>query len=274
MAIEQLRADTLSDSRAEIVYVLTDQASTVAAKSLLLSTAPSTFNSLPRQTRQFTVTEEEDEGGVYLGRAVYGTGGGQMADMAVGDTRIIINTVGGTTHISHSLSTEHTYGDAEDYGGAIGVDSEGTPQGTDIFTGGLDITIVKIVDAGDLDTAYLSTLLGLTTPTPTTNAGTFSHTDSDGREVQLAAGEGLFLGFSNSPRGNGEDEVRYQFKGSKNLTDAVPAAFANIAKDGWEHVWLHYAPEVDAVADLLVHKANSAYVEKVYPSGDWGDIDL
>ena len=68
--------------------------------------------------------------------------------------------------------------------------------------------------------------------------------------------------------------MRYQFKGSKNLTDAVPAAFANIAKDGWEHVWLHYAPEVDAVADLLVHKANSAYVEKVYPSGDWGDIDL
>lgn len=275
MAMTQLRADTLSDERAEQVYLLTDQASTTAAKAALIAGADATFAGLPLNVRQSSVSEEDGEGGVYLGRAVYGySGGANTADLEVGDTRIVINSVGGSTNITQSLATVASYGAAQDFKGAIGVDSEGNIQGTTIVTGGLDFTVVKIVASTDLTTTYLGSLLALTTPNPTTNAAPFSHEDSDGRQVSLAIGEGLFLGFQNTPRGNGEDELRFNFKGSKNLTGITVGDITDIAKKGWEHLWVHYEPKVDDVANKLVQNADAAYVEKIYNAGDWSALGL
>lgn len=274
MAIELLRQSRLGSNRAESVYLLTDQASDIAARSLLLTTAAATYNGLQRRDSECVV--EEDEGGdgsdqTYLGRVIYGAGGGsQTADLELGDTRILISSAGGSVHITHSLDTPHSYGDAEDHQQAIGVDAEGNIAGTDILTGGLDITIVKIIASSALTTAYLSNLLSLCTPNPHTNAATFAHTDSDGRAFSLAIGEALFVGFSNQARGAGQDELRLEFKGSKNLADALPSSPWTITKDGWEHLWQGSERDVDPTANKMVSVASSAYVEQVYPSGNFG----
>lgn len=278
MAITELTAERISSRSAERSYIITGESSGSAAKALLLLTAPDSYLGLPRRSLDVSVEEQDtaDDAGQsdYIGRVPYGLGGGQTSDLEVGDTRITVSTLGGSVHITQSLNTEHTFGIAEDYEGAIGVDGDGGISGTDIFTGGLDFTITKIVASNSLSDSYLANILILTTPNPHTNDATFSHTDTDGRKVSLAAGECLFLGMTNSPRGNGEDELRFNFKGSANLSDALPSTPWTIAKDGWEHLWLSYAREEDGVAKKLVSKPISAYVEKVYNSGNFGLLSL
>jgi len=278
MAIELLRSETLSSKRAELVYLITEQTSAANAKTLLLSTAPSSHNSLPRRDTEATVSEEEpgesSSDQTYLGRVPYGTGGGQQSDLAVGDTRITISAAGGSIHITQSLETIATYGDAEDHEGAIGVDHEGNIAGTEIFNGGFDFTITKIVASNALTSAYLNTLLELCTPEPKTNNETFTHTDSDGRVISLAAGEALFMGFATAPRGNGEDELRLNFKGSANLKDALPNTDWTIAKKGFEHLWVRYRRDVDGAANKLVSKPVSAYVERIYEEGAFSGLAL
>lgn len=279
MAINELTAERISAKTAERSYIITGEASGSAAKAALLAEAPTSYLGLPRRTQDVSVEEQESEddsgNSDYLGRVPYGSGGGgSTADLEVGDTRITISTLGGSVHITQSLNTEHTFGDAEDHEGAIGVDSEGGVAGADIATGGLDFTITKIVSSNSLTVSYLSNVLSLTTPNPHTNNATFSHTDTDGRAISLAVGECLFMGMTNTPRGNGEDELRFNFKGSANLTDALPNTPWTIAKDGWEHLWLSYARAEDAAAKKLVTKPVSAYVEKVYESGNFGLLSL
>ena len=281
MAIEELRSEQLSAKTARKSYILTGYASASAARTALLAAAPTTFNGLSLRPTEVSVEEQETVDGSgnrdYIGRAGYGTPGGTRTpspDLDTGNTRISISTAGGSVKITQSLNTEHTYGVAEDFNGAIGVTEQG-PQGTTILTGGLDITITKIVDSTDLDISYLNDIVSLTTPNPHTNNATFSHTDTDGRQISLAAGEALFVGMQNTPRGDGTDELRFNFKGSANLTNALPSAgLGAIAKDGWEHLWLSYEKQEDGVAKKLVQKPISAYVEKVYESGDFSLLGL
>lgn len=279
MAIQQLRTERLSGNSRQISYLITGEASAADAYALLLTTAPSSSGGLPRRTLEASVEEQESEDGAgnidYVGTVPYGKGGGSTtSDLEVGDTRILMSTIGGSVHITQSLETTHSFGDAEDHEEAIGVDGEGNVTGTDIATGGLDITIIKIVASTALTTSYVSNILSLSTPNPHTNDATFSHTDSDGRAISLSAGEMLFLGFTNTPRGNGEDELRFNFKGSANLADALPQTAWTVPKDGWEHLWIRYKQDVDGAANKLVAVPASAYVEKVYESGNYGLLSL
>ena len=283
MAVTQLRADKVSDRSAEISYLITGESSATAARAAMLAVAPVSFNSLPKRTMDASVEEQESEDGSgnidYLGRVPYGTGGGgSAADLELGDTRITLSTLGGSVHITQSLNTPHSFpANAHDYNGTIGVDGDNNVAGTDILTGGLDFTITKIVSSSSLTTAYLSNVLSLTTPNPHTNNATFSHTDSDGRAVSLSTGECLFIGMTNSPRGNGEDELRFQFKGSANLASALPnAGLGVIPKDGWEHLWVQYekAEQEQGGVKKIVTQPLAAYVEQVYPSGNFGLLSL
>jgi len=204
----------------------------------------------------------------------YGSGGSQTTDLDVGDTRILFNTLGGSTHITQSLETKSSYGDAEDHEAAIGVDAEGNVTGTDILTGAFNFSIIKIVNSSDLTASYIGDILSLTTPNPHTNNATFAHADTDGRAISLEEGECLFIGCTNSPRGDGTDELRFDFKGSANLTDALPATPWTVVKDGWDHLWVRYEKDVDAVANRAVTKPFSAFVEVIYEAGDFSLLSL
>jgi len=281
MAIEELRSEQLSAKSARKSYLLTGYASASAARTALLATAPSTFNGLFLRPSEVSVEEQETADGSgnrdYIGRAGYGTPGGTPSpDLDTGNTRISISTAGGSVTILQSLETIRTSANAPDHEGAIGVTDQG-PQGTTILTGGLDITITKIVDSTDLDISYLNDVVSLTTPTPHTNNATFSHTDTDGRQISLAAGEALFIGMQNTPRGDGTDELRFNFKGSANLTDALPNSPWTIVKEGWAHLWIDHKMEdnTGSAADAdLTAVATHYYVERVYPEGNFGLLGL
>ena len=284
MAIEELRSEQLSAKTARKSYILTGYASASAARTALLAAAPTTFNGLSLRPTEVSVEEQETVDGSgnrdYIGRAGYGTPGGTRTpspDLDTGNTRISISTAGGSVKITQSLDTVASYPNpgAADHDGAIGVTEQG-PQGTTILTGGLDITITKIVDSTDLDISYLNDIVSLTTPNPHTNNATFSHTDTDGRQISLAAGEALFIGMQNTPRGDGTDELRFNFKGSANLTDALPNSPWTIVKGGWQHLWLSYEKQENGVgADKrLVSTPIAAYVEQVYESGDFSLLGL
>ena len=283
MAIEELRSEQLSAKSARKSYLLTGYASASAARTALLATAPATFNGLGLRPTEVSVEEQETVDGSgnrdYIGRAGYGTPGGQQTpspDLDVGNTRISISTAGGSVTVIESLETIRTSAGAPDHSGAIGVTDQG-PQGTTILTGGLDLTITKIVDSTDLDIAYLNDIVSLTTPNPHTNNATFSHTDTDGRQISLAAGEALFIGMQNTPRGDGTDELRFNFKGSANLTDALPNSPWTIIKEGWAHLWIDHKLEdnTGSAADPdLTAVATHYYVERVYPEGNFALLGI
>lgn len=279
MAVEILTRERLSAKSVEVVCLVTGEASAAAARTAAIAGTNTTENGLPRRTIDITVDEQDDQDGagnqVYEVTVPYGTGGGgsDNSDLGVGDTRIVFTTAGGSVHITQSLETKNKYpAGAEDHEEAIGVDAEGNVTGTDILAGAFDFSIFKVINSTDLTTSYISDILSLCTPNPHTNNATFSHTDTDGRAISLSEGEALFIGCTNSPRGDGTDELRFDFKGSANLTDALPATGWTVVKDGWDHLWVRY--EKDENAGRLVAKPLSAFVEKVYESGNFALLGL
>ena len=47
-----------------------------------------------------------------------------------------------------------------------------------------------------------------------------------------------------------------------------------IAKKGWEYLWVRYEDAVDASAHKWIKKPAFAYVERVYPEGDFGLLGI
>ncbi|MEM9108611.1 MAG: hypothetical protein AAGC72_01150 [Planctomycetota bacterium] len=279
MAHEILTQERLSAKSVEISVLITGAASASAARTEAIGATSPTENGLPRRLIDINVDEQgtQDGGGNqdYIVTVPYGTGGGsQNSDLDVGDTRILYSTVGGSVHITQSLETKASYGDAEDHEEAIGVDHEGNVTGTDILNGAFDFSIIKVVNASSLTSSYISSIASLNTPNPHTNNATFSHEDSAGRVVGGDEGELLFIGFRNSPRGDGTDELQFDFKRSDNLTDALPATAWTVVKDGWDHLWVAYKRAEDLANNKIVTVPASAYVEKVYPAGDYSLLNI
>lgn len=276
--LKPLYADQLTGQTGERGYLIENATDAADARSALLAGSPTSFNGLSRNDSASRVREQEAPG-AYVGRAVYGTsqaGGGSTSDLSVGQTRILIGTTGGTTHISQALDVSATLpaSDAPDHDKAIGVAEDGTVTGTDIFAGAFDFQIIKVINSNALNVAYIADIMSLCTPNPHTNDAAFNHLDSEGRMISLNEGEALFLGFNNSPRGGGEDELTFSFKGSANLTAVSIGSLGSIDKKGWEHLWTRYGPSVDTTAKAKIQVPKAAYAAKVYESGSYGKLQL
>ena len=91
----------------------------------------------------------------------------------------------------------------------------------------------------------------------------------------LAAGECLFLGASGSQRGESDWEITFKFAGSPNKTNIQIGDLQPVpAKKGWEYLWVKYREEEDTAASSLVQRPVAAYVEKVYPEGDFSGLGI
>lgn len=88
----------------------------------------------------------------------------------------------------------------------------------------------------------------------------------------FAAGEVLFLGASGSQRGQEDWEVTFSFAASPNVTGLAVGQITGIAKKGWEYLWVRYEDAVDA--HTLVKQPAAAYVEQVYPYGDFALLGI
>ena len=92
-----------------------------------------------------------------------------------------------------------------------------------------------------------------------------------------AAGEVLFLGAAGSKRSKKASanwEITFRFAVSANQSQLKIGDLTIANKRGWDYLWVSYRTAVAANGKSLVKKPAAAYVEKVYPDGDFSTLGI
>ena len=176
------------------------------------------------------------------------------------------DTGGGTMHLNQSLKTvSKTPNDAPDFGGAIEVDNEGNVNGVDVTMPVLNFTETHVMNGGRVSTSYRKAVAALT---GTVNSGSFRG---------FSAGEVLFLGAAGSKRSRKASapwEITFRFAVSANRSSVKVGDLTVSSKRGWDYLWVRYADKVSENKKNVVKKPVAAYVEQVYPQGDFGNLGI
>lgn len=250
----------------ELLYRLGGTSDEALALSTANGSVPSTYGSAPVLVKQTVKVEPVwvdtvSDTGEWRVTATYG----ESEPAEVGGSSYNFDTGGGTSHITHSKSTEHSYkaggGSAPDHKNAIGWTPDGI-EGVDIVTPVFNFSETHILDDATINAAYK---LALRNATGKTNSATFKG---------FAAGTVLFLGASGSKRGSDSWEVTFNFAVGTNETGLAVGDITGIAKDGWEYLWIRFEDEVDDTAKSRVRRPLAVYIEKVYDSADFSTIGI
>ena len=216
-------------------------------------------------------TVERVNGDTWKVKAVYEADedGGTADDTSSDEedaTVFAFDTGGGTKHLNQSIRTDGKYpSDAPDFGGAIGVDNEGNVNGVDVTMPVLNFTETHVLAGSRVTTSYRKTLADLT--------GTVNRSGFRG----FASGEVLFLGASGTKRSKKASapwEITFRFAVSPNQSGLEVGDVKVSRKYGWDYLWVRYADKVAENGKNVVKKPVAAYVEQVYPAGDFGRLGL
>lgn len=159
-------------------------------------------------------------------------------------------TGGGTRHLTVSRGTSRYPSSAPDYGGAIGVDQDGTVHGVDVTMPALTFAINKVYSSfSESNIAHVSSYTGKV------NSDSFHG---------FRAGEVLFLGASGGQRSDGKWEISYKFSVSPNQSSFSVGDVSVSSKKGWDYAWVRYKDSVSG--DAVVRSPDAVYVETVYES--------
>lgn len=176
------------------------------------------------------------------------------------------DTGGGTMHRNQSLKTvSRTPSDAPDFNGAIEVDNEGNVNGVDVTMPVLNFTETHTMAASRVSTSYKRNVAALT--------GTVNKSSFRG----FNAGEVLFLGASGTKRSKKSGapwEITFRFAVSPNQTGLSVGKLKISSKRGWDYLWVRYSDTVSENRKNVVKTPVAAYVEQVYPEGDFGNLGL
>lgn len=176
------------------------------------------------------------------------------------------DTGGGTMHRNQSLETvSRTPSDAPDFHGAIEVDNEGNVNGVDVTMPVLNFTETHTFSSSKVTSSYRKSVAAAT--------GSVNKSSFRG----FAAGEVLFLGASGSKRSRKSDspwEITFRFAVSPNQSGLKVGDLTVSQKKGWDYLWVRYADKVSDSGKNVIKKPVAAYVERVYPSGDFGDLGI
>ena len=176
------------------------------------------------------------------------------------------DTGGGTMHRNQSLKTvSKAPNDAPDFNGAIEVDNEGNVNGVDVTMPVLNFTETHTMSGTRVTTSYKKNIAALT--------GTVNRSSFRG----FAAGEVLFLGASGSKRSrkaSGPWEITFRFAVSPNQSSVSVGKLKVSNKKGWNYLWVRYADKVADNKKNVIKEPVAAYVEQVYPEGDFGNLGL
>ena len=176
------------------------------------------------------------------------------------------DTGGGTMHRNQSLKTvSKVPNDAPDFNGAIEVDNEGNVNGVDVTMPVLNFTETHVMKGSRVSTSYKKSVAALT--------GTVNRSGFRG----FSAGEVLFLGASGTKRGQKNDspwEITFRFAVSPNQSSLHVGQLKVSNKRGWDYLWVRYADKVAENKKNVIKEPVAAYVEQVYPEGDFGNLGL
>ena len=93
----------------------------------------------------------------------------------------------------------------------------------------------------------------------------------------FAAGEVLFLGASGSKKSKKTSapwEITFRFAVSANQSGLEVGKLKVSSKKGWDYLWVRYADKVSENKKNVIKEPVAAYVERVYPEGDFGNLGL
>ena len=176
------------------------------------------------------------------------------------------DTGGGTMHRNQSLKTvSKVPSDAPDFNGAIEVDNEGNVNGVDVTMPVLNFTETHVMNASRVTTSYKKNVAAIT--------GSVNRSGFRG----FSAGEVLFLGASGTKRGKKNDspwEITFRFAVSPNQSGLQVGKLKVSQKKGWDYLWVRYADKVADNKKNVIKEPVAAYVEQVYPEGDFGNLGL
>jgi hypothetical protein len=250
-----------SKSTAEIPYIVSQAADEAEVKSAAAAAIPSTYSGMPRKSIEVA---ERVNANTWKVLARYETPDYDPVDPP--EPVFSFDTGGGTQHITQSIQTIDRKGPAasDELGGAIGFDGENV-EGVDITVPIYNFSETHYKSAGSVSQSYR---LALFQTTGTVNSSGFKG---------FAAGEVLFLGASGSRRGDNADddwEITYKFAAQQNRTGITVGEISGISKKGWEYMWVEYADDVDPSVHRCIKKPVAVYIEKVYPDGNFGDLNI
>ena len=181
-------------------------------------------------------------------------------------TSFAFDTGGGTMHRNQSLKTvSKVPNDAPDFNGAIEVDNEGNVNGVDVTMPVLNFTETHTMNGSRVTTSYKKSVAALT---GTVNGSSFRG---------FSAGEVLFLGASGTKRSkkpNAPWEITFRFAVSPNQSSLQIGKLKVSNKKGWDYLWVRYADKVAENRKNVIKEPVAAYVEQVYPTGDFGNLGL
>ena len=181
-------------------------------------------------------------------------------------TSFAFDTGGGTMHRNQSLKTvSKVPNDAPDFNGAIEVDNEGNVNGVDVTMPVLNFTETHTMNGSRVTTSYKKSVAALT--------GTVNRSGFRG----FSAGEVLFLGASGTKRSkkpNAPWEITFRFAVSPNQSSLQVGKLKVPNKRGWDYLWVRYADKVADNRKNVIKEPVAAYVEQVYPTGDFGNLGL
>jgi len=250
-----------SKPSAEIPYIVRQAADEAAVKSAALAATPTLYAGMPRKSVEISERINADTWKIVVRYEAQ-----EFEQQEEPEPVFSFDTGGGTQHITQSIQTLGRYGPAatDKLGGAIGFDGENV-EGVDVTVPVYNFSETHYLPASVVTAGYR---VGLFRVTGTVNSGSFRG---------FAAGEVLFLGASGSRRGTGYDddwEITFKFAAQPNRNDIRVGDIGPISKKGWEYLWVQYAPEVDNDKKQVIKKPVAAYVEKVYPDGNFGALGI
>lgn len=187
-------------------------------------------------------------------------GNPQQEDFTPGS--IAWDTTGNTEHITQGLDDEDRYDEnAPDFYSALNVSGDSV-QGLDVVRPGLKYSETWIIPAQvAVSCDFVGAVYRLT---GTVNLNTFRC---------FQPGEALFLG--GRAQWTGDQPyvaVTFDWEARPNVTDFYVKAVAQFPKEGWEHVWIQYAPETNSGS--LIRMPIAAYKNRVYHKKDWSSLGM
>jgi hypothetical protein len=187
------------------------------------------------------------------------------------DPGISVSIGGSTVRTLQSLQTlvKRGVGAAAvpDYHGAIGVTADGKVEGVDILSPNGEFTVTRVrpfITMGYLK--LLWSLVGRTNDQPWWSFGEcevlFQGADITARQIDATTGGGWSCTYKFGVSFTNDDQIVIG-----NIADN-PILLNAGEKKGWEYLWARYKDTIDA-NNILIQKPTAAYVEQVYPKGDF-----
>ena len=184
---------------------------------------------------------------------------------ATGQSSYSFDTTGGSQHIMQAAEhiADYPAGTKHEHKGAINVQRDGESLSVE----GVDITVPIIAwsETHHLSNATVSDAykLAVHALTGKTNNAVF-------RGYQI--GEVLFLGVSGGQRGKEDWEMTFHFAVSLNRTGITIGTITDIAKQGWEYMWVTYEDSVNT--DVIVKQPVAVHIERVYDAGGFSALGI